>query len=108
MISLTAVENQIRMALKQPELELVAANLPDEKKGEKVVLLIAGAIDTEALRKALLDGGVNPLMLPAEVCQVAEIPRLGGGKTDFKATRSLALEAGIGTRADRHQSGAIC
>jgi len=93
MISLTAVEDQIRLILKQPELELVAVNLPDEKKGEKIVLLIAAEIDLDGLRKALLEAGINPLMLPAELRRVAEIPKLGSGKTDFKAARKLAMAA---------------
>lgn len=91
MVSLGAVEEQVRAVLKQPELELAAVNLPDEKKGERIVLLAAAEIDPDALRKALLEAGANPLSIPSEVRRVEAIPKLGSGKTDFSATKRLAL-----------------
>ena len=93
MISLGAVEDQVRRILGQPELELAAVNLPDERKGERILLLVAGEIDADGLRKQLLDAGMNPLNIPAEVLQVAAIPKLGSGKTDFGAAKRLALVA---------------
>jgi acyl-[acyl-carrier-protein]-phospholipid O-acyltransferase/long-chain-fatty-acid--[acyl-carrier-protein] ligase len=93
MISLGAVEDQIRRILGQPELELAAVNLPDERKGERILLLVAGEIDADGLRKQLLEAGMNPLSIPAEVLQVAAIPKLGSGKTDFGAAKRLALAA---------------
>jgi acyl-[acyl-carrier-protein]-phospholipid O-acyltransferase/long-chain-fatty-acid--[acyl-carrier-protein] ligase len=93
MISLTSIEEKIRYALKNPELELVAVAIPDEKKGEKVVLLSAEDIDMEELRKTLLDDITNPLMIPAEIILDADIPKLGSGKTDFKAARERIMES---------------
>ena len=93
MISLGAVEEQVRRALGQPELELAAVNLPDEKKGERIVLLSAEDIDLDALRKALLASGANPLSIPSEVRRVEAIPKLGSGKTDFGGAKRLALAA---------------
>ncbi len=92
MISLTAVEESVRDSLKQPELEIVAVNLPDEKKGEKVALMITQDIQLADIKKAMLDAGVNPLMLPASVKIVDEIPTLGSGKTDFKLAKKIFLE----------------
>jgi acyl-[acyl-carrier-protein]-phospholipid O-acyltransferase/long-chain-fatty-acid--[acyl-carrier-protein] ligase len=71
---------------------LAAVNLPDEKKGERILLLVAAEIDTDDLRRALLAAGVNPLSIPAEVHRVDSIPKLGSGKTDFGAARRLAME----------------
>jgi acyl-[acyl-carrier-protein]-phospholipid O-acyltransferase/long-chain-fatty-acid--[acyl-carrier-protein] ligase len=93
MISLTQVEEQVRRVLGEPERELVAVNLPDEKKGERVLLLVAGEIDPDGLRKALIDAGLNPLTIPAEIRPVEQVPKLGSGKTDFSAARRLALAA---------------
>jgi acyl-[acyl-carrier-protein]-phospholipid O-acyltransferase / long-chain-fatty-acid--[acyl-carrier-protein] ligase len=93
MISLGAVEEQVRRVLAQPELELAAVNLPDEKKGERILLLVAADLDPEALRRALLAAGVNPLSIPTEIRQVDAIPKLGSGKTDFGGVRRLALAA---------------
>ncbi len=93
MISLGAVEEQVRRALGRAELEIAAVNVPDERKGERILLLVAEDIDADALRKAMLDAGVNPLSIPSEVVRVADIPKLGSGKTDFGALRRLALAA---------------
>jgi acyl-[acyl-carrier-protein]-phospholipid O-acyltransferase/long-chain-fatty-acid--[acyl-carrier-protein] ligase len=93
MVSLGAVEEQVRTVLKQPELEVAAVNVPDEKKGERIVLLAATEIDPEALRKALLESGANPLSIPSEVRKVEAIPKLGSGKTDFGGVKRLALAA---------------
>jgi acyl-[acyl-carrier-protein]-phospholipid O-acyltransferase / long-chain-fatty-acid--[acyl-carrier-protein] ligase len=92
MISLGAVEEQVRRILGQPELELAAVNVPDERKGERILLLVAGAVDAEGLRRRLTEAGMNPLSIPAEVLQVEAIPKLGSGKTDFGAVKRLALE----------------
>jgi acyl-[acyl-carrier-protein]-phospholipid O-acyltransferase/long-chain-fatty-acid--[acyl-carrier-protein] ligase len=92
MISLTQVEEQVRQALGRAELELVAVNLPDEKKGERIVLLVADPeLDGEYIRKALLAANSNPLTIPAEYHNVAQVPKLGSGKTDFKGAKTLAL-----------------
>ncbi len=93
MISLTQVEEQVRRVLGEPEREMVAVNLPDEKKGERVILLIAGDLDPDGLRKALVDAGLNPLTVPAEIRPVEQVPKLGSGKTDFAGAKRLALMA---------------
>ncbi|WP_287603686.1 AMP-binding protein [Thiothrix sp.] len=90
MVSLTAVEQQVRQILGDAELELVAVNLPDDKKGEKIVLLMAGVHDEAAVKRQLLDAGMNPLAIPSTIRSLAEIPKLGSGKTDFGSARKVA------------------
>ncbi len=90
MISLTAVEEQVRETLQDPELDLVAVNLPDEKKGEKIVLLITSEIAMTDLKKAMLDHNINPLFIPSDLILVNEVPKLGSGKTDFNTAKRLA------------------
>jgi acyl-[acyl-carrier-protein]-phospholipid O-acyltransferase/long-chain-fatty-acid--[acyl-carrier-protein] ligase len=89
MISLSAVEEQVRTALDDPESELLAINLPDEKKGEKVVLMITRQIELAEVKKAMLALNINPLMIPAEVAVVDEIPKLGSGKTDINTAKEI-------------------
>jgi acyl-[acyl-carrier-protein]-phospholipid O-acyltransferase/long-chain-fatty-acid--[acyl-carrier-protein] ligase len=91
MISLTQVEDQIRGVLGQPDLELVAVNVPDEKKGERIVVLVAGEVDGDGIRKALIRAESNPLTIPAEFHNVREVPKLGSGKTDFKAAKAMLV-----------------
>jgi acyl-[acyl-carrier-protein]-phospholipid O-acyltransferase/long-chain-fatty-acid--[acyl-carrier-protein] ligase len=94
MVSLTAVEEQVRRIFGDPELDVCAINLPEPKKGEQILLLVAGPeIDLEGLRRHLLEAGCNPLTIPAEFRQVAAIPKLGSGKTDFSAARKVAETA---------------
>ena len=92
MVSLGAVEQTLRQLLAEPELELVAINLPDPKKGERVVVLIAGEIDADAVHKQVLVAGINPLMIPSEIYLTDVVPKLGSGKTDYAAARKMVLE----------------
>jgi predicted ATP-binding protein involved in virulence len=101
MIGLGAVEQQVRDVLKAPELELCAVNLPDAKKGERVVLLIEPGQDADDLRARLIDAGSNPLMIPAEILTVDAVPKLGSGKTDFGAAKRLAAALGPSAIAEQ-------
>jgi acyl-[acyl-carrier-protein]-phospholipid O-acyltransferase/long-chain-fatty-acid--[acyl-carrier-protein] ligase len=101
MIGLGAVEQQVRDVLKAPELELCAVNLPDAKKGERVVLLIEPGQDADDLRARLIDAGSNPLMIPSEILTVDAVPKLGSGKTDFGAAKRLAAALGASAIAEQ-------
>lgn len=90
MISLSSVEQHMREAINRDDLELVAINLPDEKKGEKILALVAGIIDINAVKKGMLEAGCNPLMIPSQCIRVDELPKLGSGKTDFKQAKIIA------------------
>jgi acyl-[acyl-carrier-protein]-phospholipid O-acyltransferase / long-chain-fatty-acid--[acyl-carrier-protein] ligase len=91
MISLTTVEEEILDACNDKNLEIAATCLPDHRKGEKIVLLATNNLDKNKLKKLLSDAKVNPLYHPAQVLTVEEIPKLGSGKTDFGATKKIAL-----------------
>lgn len=92
MISLGAVEQEIKKVITEPDVELVAVNVPDEKKGEQVVLIITQNIEVSDLRQRLLTANCNPLMIPSRVFFNEAIPKLGSGKTDFGAAKQLALK----------------
>jgi acyl-[acyl-carrier-protein]-phospholipid O-acyltransferase/long-chain-fatty-acid--[acyl-carrier-protein] ligase len=91
MVSLGEVERAVRANLGGEEVEVVAVNVPDEKKGEAVVVLHEGALDTTALEKAMLAAGCPGLMIPSRWLTVEAVPKLGSGKTDFVAAKALAL-----------------
>ena len=95
MISLGAVEHEIKKVIPEPDVELVAVNIPDEKKGEQVILLTTFEITSDDLRKRLLEISCNPIMIPSVVHKVEAIPKLGSGKTDFSGAKKLALELSI-------------
>ena len=91
MISLTTVEEEILDACNDADLEIAATCLPDQRKGEKIVLLATTDMDKNKLKKILSDAKINPLYHPANVLNVDEIPKLGSGKIDFSATKKIAL-----------------
>jgi acyl-[acyl-carrier-protein]-phospholipid O-acyltransferase/long-chain-fatty-acid--[acyl-carrier-protein] ligase len=99
MISLSVVEGQARAAIADEGSELVAVSIPDEKKGEQIVLLTTAEISTEQLRDALLARNHNPLTFPTRVQGVMEVPTLGSGKTDFSTAKRLALAFSAPERA---------
>nr|WP_320134697.1 acyl-[ACP]--phospholipid O-acyltransferase [uncultured Amphritea sp.] len=89
MVSLGAVELEIRKHLEQDDAGLVAINMPDERKGEQVVLLVDADIEVDAFRRVLVSQ-IAPLMLPAKIFRVDQVPLLGSGKTDYPAARLMA------------------
>jgi len=91
MISLTTVEEEILDAYNNADLEIAATCLPDQRKGEKIVLLVSAEINKDELKILLTKAKINPLHHPAKVIVVDEIPKLGSGKTDFGATKKIAL-----------------
>jgi len=92
MVSLGAVEEAAIRAIADEAVEVAATAVPDEKKGEKIVLLAAGIPESSGVRQKIIDAGVSPLMIPADILAVAAIPKLGSGKTDFSAVKKLAVE----------------
>jgi len=92
MISLGAIESAIGKLLPE-NIEVLTTAIPDGKKGEKVILLIAGDIDHDEMKGLIEQSGLNPLMRPAELINVEAIPKLGSGKNDLSLAKQIALEA---------------
>lgn len=91
MIGLGLVESEIQKLLGENDQIAVTA-VPDDKKGEKVVLLLEGEKELEVLKEEIKGLEMNPLYLPSAYYKVAEIPKLGTGKADFNGAKRLALE----------------
>lgn len=91
MISLGSIEEQIGLILGE-QATFVAANVPDDKKGEAVVLLVKSELELAQIQDLLKNANLPPLMQPSAVFMVADIPTLASGKVDFKGAKSLASE----------------
>jgi len=94
MVSLAVVENCATAVW--PDNMHAAAILPDDKKGEQIVLVT----DKQSPDRAKLLGwaqnhGVPELAVPKKIVSVAEVPVLGTGKLDYVAIQRLAAD-GIG------------
>lgn len=78
----------------ESERRIAVVGVPDEQKGEAILLLstIAGpALEQECidLRYKLLDEGLSSLWCPKQIIPVTEIPVLASGKLDIKGCESL-------------------
>lgn len=87
MVSLTVVEQLATKAW--PDALHAAVTLPDEKKGEQIILLTtqksASTHDLEAVAE-----GVSKIVLPKKIMIVDKVPVLASGKIDYPAATELA------------------
>jgi acyl-[acyl-carrier-protein]-phospholipid O-acyltransferase/long-chain-fatty-acid--[acyl-carrier-protein] ligase len=96
MVSLGAIEEKISQILdldEQSETEYIVTSIEDEKKGEKIVLLISHVNEEKVvkLKEDMIATFDNKLMIPSSIKIVDEVPKLGSGKKDFKGAKLLAV-----------------
>lgn len=96
MVSLGAIEEKISKLLHLEDDSLtdyVVTSIEDEKKGEKIILLISHVNEEQVtkLKEDMIISFDNKLMIPSTVKIVDEVPKLGSGKKDFKGAKNLAL-----------------
>jgi acyl-[acyl-carrier-protein]-phospholipid O-acyltransferase/long-chain-fatty-acid--[acyl-carrier-protein] ligase len=96
MVPLQRIEEELHGILQTNEQVCAVTAVPDDRKGERVVVLhlpLEGT-DVRALSDQLTGRGLSTLGLPAErdFYQVAEMPVLGSGKLDLKRLKEIALE----------------
>lgn len=90
-----AAVNKVLGLDSEVERKIAIVGVPDEQKGEAILLLstIAGtALEQECidLRYKLLDEGLPSLWCPKQIIAVNEIPVLASGKLDIKGCESVA------------------
>lgn len=93
------VEEEVGKILKVGDdddcLRACVTAVPDEKKGERLIVLYTKTEKTvDEIRASLRAAGLANLFIPGNegFIEVAEIPLLGTGKLDLKAAKDLALE----------------
>lgn len=98
MISLSAVESEISKIIDQ-NISFACLNLPDEKKGEKIVMFFADtsaeAIDENSELRANLQSALKalpPLFQPSVCVELKALPTLASGKTDFQELKKIAAK----------------
>ncbi|TCP93424.1 acyl-[acyl-carrier-protein]-phospholipid O-acyltransferase/long-chain-fatty-acid--[acyl-carrier-protein] ligase [Cricetibacter osteomyelitidis] len=92
MISLGAVEENIAKVLNDGNTAFIAVNIPDEKKGEAIVLLVKSQLTADEIQRRLKGSDLISIMQPSYIFQLDELPTLASGKADFKGAKNLALE----------------
>ena len=94
MVPHETVEQKIMMALNlaaDAERTIAVVGVPDEAKGEALVLLSSTDIDLPGLRTTLNEMGVPNLWVPRIVRQIASIPVLASGKLDLARCKEAAI-----------------
>jgi len=92
MVGLGRVESYAKEALGGGDIVVIAVNVPDDKKGEKIVLLCDDDVNLKDLKKGMTQAGASPLEIPSQVFTLQEMPLLGSGKTDFSKAKQVAIE----------------
>ncbi|MDR0734911.1 MAG: acyl-[ACP]--phospholipid O-acyltransferase [Elusimicrobiota bacterium] len=87
MVSLAAVEEAANKIW--PE-GTAAINIPDDKKGEQIILFTAHQdAEQKELASAFRTQGLSELWIPKEVRVLSELPLTGTGKTDYMKLKEL-------------------
>lgn len=96
MISLGAIEELISKLIDSSDslIDFLVTSLEDEKKGEKIILLISNTNKEfiQELKEKILKSFDNKLMIPSEIKIIEEVPKLGSGKKDFAKAKYLASQ----------------
>jgi acyl-[acyl-carrier-protein]-phospholipid O-acyltransferase/long-chain-fatty-acid--[acyl-carrier-protein] ligase len=88
MVSLAAVEAYATALW--PDSRHAAVTVPDERKGEQIVLVTdRGDAAREDILAQIQASGGPELACPREILVVDEVPLLGSGKTDYPAVQKL-------------------
>ncbi len=103
MVPLERVEEEIHGILGTNERICAVAAVPDEKRGERLVVLYTNlnGMDLPKLCERMGTRGLPNLWLPGErdFLPIAELPILGSGKLDLKRLKDIALERTRGAKS---------
>jgi acyl-[acyl-carrier-protein]-phospholipid O-acyltransferase/long-chain-fatty-acid--[acyl-carrier-protein] ligase len=100
MVPHLAVEEALHKALKKAEQVLAIASVPDEKRGERlVVLYTADAGPVEELQKIMAESELPNLWKPGNdsYFPIDVLPMLGSGKLDLKGLKDRAAQLAGGS-----------
>jgi acyl-[acyl-carrier-protein]-phospholipid O-acyltransferase/long-chain-fatty-acid--[acyl-carrier-protein] ligase len=78
------------LGLEGSERRIAICGIPDEAKGEALLLLTADPIEMDRLRAGLSEAGVPNLWIPKRSVVVENIPVLASGKLDIRRCQELA------------------
>jgi len=95
MVPHIGVEEELHRLLEADEAKLVVAGIPDERKGERLVVLHLPGLDLDALKAKLDTSALPNLWKPSSKAwaEIEQLPILGSGKLDLKKVKQLAVDA---------------
>ncbi len=88
------IEEEIQRALGAVDQVCAVTAVADERKGERLVVLVTREVDAAELTRKLGDAGLPNLWIPKKenFYWVETLPVLGSGKLDLKEIKRLALD----------------
>lgn len=90
MVSLSAVETEVSKVWKEFENAVVA--IPDEKRGEQIVLFTNNKNATrDELQEAFKSSGISEISTPRAIKILDSLPLMGSGKIDYVKLNEIAL-----------------
>ncbi|HSV43918.1 MAG TPA: AMP-binding protein [Candidatus Bathyarchaeia archaeon] len=94
MVPHLAVEEKIHEIIQAQAQQCLVTAVPDDRKGEQLVVLYVGQMDVPFVTRSLRDAGFPNLWIPSAQAflQIDEIPVLGTGKVNLLEARRLALK----------------
>jgi acyl-[acyl-carrier-protein]-phospholipid O-acyltransferase/long-chain-fatty-acid--[acyl-carrier-protein] ligase len=96
MVPLERLEDELQAVMGTNERLCAVAAVPDEKRGERLVVLHLplNGLSVKQVCQQLGERGLPNLWLPGErdFFQIGELPILGSGKLDLKRLKDVALE----------------
>lgn len=69
---------------------IIVVGVPDQAKGEQLVVLSTQPLDMAEVRTKLIDAGLPTLWIPKQIRQVEKIPLMATGKLDIRACQEIA------------------
>ena len=91
MVSMGAAENLINSM--KPDFTHAVVNVPDPRKGEKLVLVTTSDITASDILAAGRAEGISEIGLPREVIRVSALPMLPTGKMDYPGVCAILTTA---------------
>lgn len=108
MVPHVKIEEEIQKVLGTDERRCVVVGVPDERKGEKLVVLSLGELDANHIVKQLRERGLSNLWIPKpeNFIPIDAFPILGSGKLDLRALKQYALGR-LGSPGDADNSASL-
>ncbi len=93
MVSLNLVEELASQCFGHSDFASIA--ISDQRKGERIVLYTTDeTVRINQLRAYLAEKQYSPLLLPASIQVIPQLPLLGSGKTDYVRLKEIAEKGG--------------
>jgi len=84
------IEEELHEAIGATEQVLAVTSIPDDKRGERIVVLSTVVLDLPEVQRKLKAKGLPNLWIPESFKKIEQLPILGTGKLDLRRLKELA------------------